>query len=695
MKKFKFLTENFLEQYNNKVAPFSQLGEFVYLRTYSRWDEDLKRRESWIETVARTVEYSVSLAAKHTQYLSLAYLQQEAEKFFDNMFNLRQFPSGRTMWVGGSEVSEKYPLGNFNCAFLVLDSWDKFQELFYLLMVGAGVGVRILPEDVKKLCAYRTDIETVMRKYSPVAKADRAEDTYSSISGDTMEIVIGDSKEGWTEALALYFRVITNFAYKRIKYVMFNFNSVRPKGEILHTFGGTASGHGSIQIMFTKIANVLKKAGGKLLPIDVLDIDNCIGENVVVGGVRRTAQMHLFSAHDTQVREAKTHLFTQDKAGNWSIDPAIAHRRMSNNSIFFEEKPTAIQFHEIMQSIKISGEPGFVNAEAARKRRPNFQGVNPCGEILLDDRQSCNLTTNVLTAFVKNGQIDWVALEEALRISTRIGMRMTLPTLEIPTWDETQKRDRLIGVSLTGYQDAVNACMYGESKVNIKAFKKALRLFLHSIVKDECVKYAAVLGIEVPLLATTLKPEGTQSQVAGGVSPGLHYSQAPWYIRRVRINAHDPLVKVCEELGYPIFNEVGETDENCTTKVIEFPVKAPVGPTKYDVGAIEQLEEYKEFMEDYVEHNASITIHVRPNEWDAVEAWVYENWEYVIGISFISLDDSFYQLLPYEAITEEEYEKRMIEMKPFDSSLLQKYEKREELLDIGTEGCETGACPVR
>ena len=448
--------------------------------------------------------------------------------------------------------------------------------------------------------------------------------------------------------------------------------------------------------MFTKIAEILKRGNGKLKPIDVLDIDNCIGENVVVGGVRRTAQMHLFSADDLEVRNAKNGLFTQDADGNWGLDTKIGHRRMSNNSIFFEEKPTRVQLQEIMKSIRVSGEPGFINAEAARKRRPNFQGVNPCGEILLDDRQSCNLTTNVLLAFVKDGVLDWDALESAMRLSTRAGMRMTLPTLEIPTWDETQKRDRLIGVSLTGYQDCVNAIMGPDaSLIDIRKFKRKLREFLFRIVKDESIKYAVILGIEPPLLATTIKPEGTQSQVAGGVSPGLHYSQSPFYIRRVRINAHDPLVKVCQELEFPMFNEVGETDETCTTKVVEFPVKSPAGRTKYDVSALEQLEEYKDFMGDYVEHNASITIHVRPNEWDEVEQWVYDNWDYIIGISFISLDDSFYQLLPYEAITEEEYNARAAVMKPFDASLLSKYETHEEELDIGNDGCETGACPVR
>ena len=128
---------------------------------------------------------------------------------------------------------------------------------------------------------------------------------------------------------------------------------------------------------------------------------------------------------------------------------------------------------------------------------------------------------------------------------------------------------------------------------------------------------------------------------------------------------------------------------------MEFPVKAPEGKTKYDVSALEQLENYKMFMENYVEHNCSITVHVRDHEWEEVEKWVWDNWDSVVAVSFLPLDDSFYELLPYEAIEKGEYEKRVNEMKPFIPSLISKFEKEETELDIGNDGCETGICPVR
>ena len=197
-----------------------------------------------------------------------------------------------------------------------------------------------------------------------------------------------------------------------------------------------------------------------------------------------------------------------------------------------------------------------------------------------------------------------------------------------------------------------------------------------------------------PLLVTTVKPEGTLSLLPT-VSSGVHYSHAPYYVRRVRISAEDPLCKVCEELGYPVFPEVGQTAEDCRTKVVEFPVKAPAGRVKADVSAIEQLENYRMFMEHYVDHNCSITVHVRDNEWDAVEDWVWEHWDDVVALSFLSYDDSFYELLPYEAITGEEYEERRQKMRPFNPSLISKYEHEETELDIGGPECANGVCPVR
>lgn len=683
----RILSDEFISRYKHKPNPMKQLGSFVFYRTYSRWLPDEKRREYWWETVRRAVEYNSSLVPT---------TKQEAEKLFDNIFNLRQFLSGRTFWVGGTEVASNYPMANYNCAFTVIDKFDKYKDIFYLLMVGSGVGLRVLKSDVQRLPKINTNFEVIHEDYTPVPKNLREDCTsVEFMHNSTAKITIGDSKEGWVQSLDFFLKILHSNEYRAIKTIIINYSHVRPKGERLKTFGGTASGHASLKNMFIKIDRVLKKRGSvsnevfaKLKPIDCLDIANIIGENVVVGGVRRTAEIVLIDADDPECIESKNNLYKQID-GQWIVDQDIIHRQMSNNSIYYQERPTRERLHWQIEQMRYSGEPGWVNEVAGAKRRPNMNGVNPCGEILLDSNGLCNLTTINVAAFVNHdGSLDRDGLFEAQKLSARAGYRMTCVDLEIPDWNYVQNRDKLLGCSLTGWQDMVNKV--GLSMEEQGELLKELRNVANSAAKS----YAEEIGENIPLLVTTVKPEGTLSQLPT-VSSGVHYSHSPYYIRRVRINADDPLSKVCEELGYPIFPEVGQELATCTTKVIEFPVKAPEGITKYDVSAIQQLLNYKMFMENYVDHNCSITIHVRPHEWEEVEQWVWDNWDDVVAVSFLALDDSFYQLLPYEAIDEEEYHKRVAEMKPFIPNLLSKYEKEETELDIGTEGCESGACPIR
>ena len=680
------LTDEFISKYSDTDDKMTDFGKFVYLRTYSRWLEEEGRREKWIETVRRAVEYNCSLIEGTTR--------EEAEKLFDNIFNLRQFLSGRTMFTGGTEVSKLFPTSNFNCAFTIIDNFKAFEDIFYLSMVGSGVGFRVLEEDVEKLPKVRTNVTLIDKNYEPVKKSKRQELTTTiQHSEDGLEIVVGDSKEGWTMALEIFLSIHHSNRYRKIKYVMINYDNIREIGEPLKTFGGTASGHSSLKIMFNKISKILSSGDTetkKLRTIDAMDIANIIAQNVVSGGVRRSAQICLFGANDKDIMSAKSNLFVQDENGNWNINKDIDHRQMSNNSILYLDRPTKEQIRWQIEQQRYSGEPGFLNKVAMDKRRPNANGANPCGEIILDSNGFCNLTTvNVMSFVNEDGTLDVEELLKAQRLSARAGYRMANIELELSDWDIIQRRDRLVGCSFTGWYDMVNAT--GMNKEEEKELMRKMR----SVIHEELEMYAKELGENAPLLATTIKPEGTLSCLPS-VSSGIHYAHAPYYVRRVRISAHDPLVKVCEELGYPVFAENGQDWETCTTKVVEFPLKSPNGKTKYDVSAIEQLENYKNSMENYTDHNTSITVSCREHEWDGVIDWLHENWDSVIGISFLPLDDSFYQLLPYESITEEEYNTRVQNMKPFDQDLLLKYEtSMMEDDDITDDACASGACPVR
>ncbi len=682
----RIISDEFASRYKHMPSPMNQLGSFVYYRTYSRWVPEELRREYWWETVRRSVEYNCSLVPTS---------KEEAEQLYKNVFEMKQFLSGRTFWVGSTDVSKHYPMSNFNCSFQVIDSFSAFRDVFYLLMVGSGVGIRVLQSDIAKLPPIRKDVEIIHESYTPMLKNLRQDSTALEFThNDTVKITIGDSKEGWVQSMEYFLRVHYSTEYRKINTIILNYDHVRSKGEKLQTFGGTASGHESMKNMFSKITKIISKAAKRdssdkttLEPIDCLDIANIIGENVVVGGVRRTAEIVLVDQDDKECIQAKSELYKKVDE-KWVMDPEIAHRQMSNNSIYYTRKPTREGLHWHLQQMRYSGEPGWVNEIAGKKRRPNFNGVNPCAEILLDSKGLCNLTSLNVMAFVDGGKLDKESLLDAQRLSARAGYRMTCTELEIPEWDAVQQRDKLLGCSITGWQDMVNACQFDipEQEEILRDLKNAARTAAEA--------YAEELGMEKPLLITTVKPEGTLSLLPV-VSSGVHFSHAPYFVRRIRISSDDPLVKVCEELGYPVFPEVGQTLENCTTKVVEFPVKAPEGKIKSDVSAVEQLEIYKMFMDNYVEHNCSITVHVRDEEWDAVEDWVFENWDDTVALSFLPFDDSFYELLPFEEITEEEYEKRVAVMKPFTPSLISKYEKEEVEFDIGNDGCEGGVCPVR
>lgn len=679
------LREEFLKSYPDFPSHMENLAKLVYYRTYSRWLPEEGRRETWKETCARAVEYNCSLAP------TSAY---EAQRLFDNMFNLKQFISGRSLWIGGSEASKKTKLANFNCSFVVIDSIKSLCDLFYLLMVGTGVGVRILPSDVNELPRFRQNVILHHQYNKHSTKQKGRENTYVETDGDMCIIHIGDSKEGWVDALKAYLLCLVN--QDAPSHVMLDYTEIRVKGATLSKFGGTASGYESIMDMFTKIHEVIQRGkysslpvNGRLRPIHCLDICNLIGQNVVVGGVRRTAEIAIVDPHDEECVHAKD-----------NIQPGMEHRYMSNNSIFQEEKPSREKIHELFNSIRNSGEPGIINVAEAKRRRADFAGVNPCAEILLPANAVCNLTTVNMVAFVdEQGNVDWDGLEQAFILSARAGYRMTCVDLELEGWNVAHHRDRLTGCSMTGWQDFI-AKMSNNTFVRAGG-KAGILKWLRNVVHEAGEDIASELKTPVPLLMTALKPEGSLSLVANGVSPGVHWQHSPYFIRRIRVNAHDPLALTAKELGWQIHPEVGQDMGTATTLVIDFPVHSPSEVTKADIPAVEQLKEYILFQKFYTDMNTSNTITVKPDEWEEVEDFVYNNWDDMLGVTFLELNSTYYPLMPYEECTKEEYEELKSKMKPFDPDLLNAMElstrnmgKEFEILDDRAE-CSQGVCPIR
>ena len=781
-----FISNDYVQNVvKNNPKPLNELGEFVYYRTYSRWLEHRGRRELWQETVKRAIEFNMALAYKHVKdmgyKINLKAMKKEAESLFKNVYETKQFLSGRTFWVGNAnpKINQEFVLGNFNCSFINITKWEDLGDLFYLLLVGTGVGFKSTKKMAAKMPKIRTNVNLLHSEYKPVPKEQRLEHTkLTRFENGFAKIYVGDSKEGWVESLREFLKILTDKEYEDIHTVKISYNSVRPQGERLKTFGGTASGHYPLKEMFEGFDNVLKnkidptlkpiktdeKGYGEIRPIHILDMGNLVGANVVIGGVRRTAEIFLFDADDYESMFAKygingiwgddafvrheairqlliengvevpeffdtlaikhydvyvgtdKHTFTDiNKAIAFANENGIEnyfpfaynagrplhHRRMSNNSVAFTNKPNKKLLDLIFEMLQFEGEPGFINLEEARRRRPNAEGLNPCAEILLDSYGVCNLTTVNLKAFVYEedgiNKLDVDGLLEAQRLSARVGLRMTLAELELPHWNKIQQRDRLLGTSVTGWQDAMTLVKYTQEDE-----KELLRL-MGSAAREEADKYAKELRVSSPLLVTTVKPEGTLSQVAGGVSSGLHHSHSPYYIRRIRINSVDPLAKVAIDLGWNVNPEVGtvgntyeEQMKNARTFVIDFPVESGAEKTKDDVTVKEQFDTYFNFQRYYTEHNTSNTITVRPEEWGEAEQIVYDNWDDFVGVSFLQLDGGTYQLAPYEKITKEEYIEMKSKMKPFDPKLLQNYEQSETTADLeNMESCESGVCPIR
>lgn len=803
MKQIK-LSERFLSKYPDFPTHMNAIGKFVYLRTYSRYLPELGRRETWKETVTRSVEYNVNLARKQaeTTNIPISYkeLKKEAEDWFDAQFNLKQFLSGRTLWVGGAEgdVAEKFPLGNFNCSFTTIEKWEDLADHFYLLLVGTGVGFKHTFKMADNIDPVRDDFIVTHKEYQDLySNGVRVDKTTLYESEGKASIWVGDSKEGWVEALRLFFQIITLSKYEHIKEINFVYDYVRPNGAKLHTFGGTASGHEPLKEMFTNIEKTIKNQIDptlappekaypnnpddhrvKLRPIHVLDFGNFLGNNVVVGGVRRTAEIFLidgmedmetifakyglngfwdeeaFQRHESIMAEAdrlgfnvpesarrageRKHGVTYtdgtparqfdskeeaeavaEETGGFYMYPmnlgtGFHHRRMSNNSVAFKRKPPREYLHFIFLMMKAEGEPAFINLEELALRRFRMLGIeptrkeledymeklgmNPCAEILLYTYGVCNLTTINVASFVHDGKLDFEGLLEAQARSARAGLRMTLVELELPHWAERQFTDRLLGLSLTGWKDAMGQLGFTRDE------EKSLLQMLKAVGREEADKYSRKLRVTAPLLTTTVKPEGTISQVAGGVSSGLHYAHSEYYVRRIRISANDPLAKAVQEhKGWVVNPEVGtpgdtreEQMENARTLVIDFPVYSGAKTTKDDVDVDQQFDTYFDFMDNYVEHNASNTIHVKPDEWERAESRVWSGWNDFVGVSFLAHDGGSYQLAPYEACTKEQYEALKEQMEDFDINKLAEYEiGATDELDIGQDGCESGICPVR
>ncbi len=624
------------------------LSEFVYYRSYAKWIDAESRRETWVETVDRYMNF---MRGKLGDKLK----ESEYKEIRETILKQESMPSMRLMQFAGP-AADRTNVCAYNCSFVAPSTIQDFAEILYILMCGTGVGFSVESNNIQSLPQIKT-------------QSGKKVSTY----------VVPDSKEGWADALALGMK--TWFSGEDIE---FDFSQLRPAGARLKTFGGKSSGPKPlIELLGFTRERILKRQGRHLRNIDAHDIICKIGECVVSGGVRRSALISLSDLDDAEMRDAKIGQFWVNEG----------QRMLANNSAVYNTKPTETEFLREWIALMESGagERGIFNRGSLYTSLPERRlaisknyigemGTNPCGEIILRSKQFCNLSEAVARA--EDTEED---LMRKIRVATILGTyQSTLTKFEYLSkeWKDNCQSERLLGVSITGQWDSKFA---RDEKVLQKLRKEAIRV--NKI-------YAKRFGINESTCITCVKPSGTVSQTVD-CSSGMHPRHAPYYIRRVRISATDALFKMLKDQGVPYYPEVGQSYENATTFVLEFPMKAPNGAIcKDDISAIEQLEHWKIVKLNYTEHNPSVTISVGDDEWIKVAHWLYQNWDIIGGLSFLPRTNYVYQLAPYEAIDEKKFNELNAKMPEIDFSKIVIYEKIDETEVKKELACVSGTCDI-
>ena len=625
----------------------SPYSEYIFYQFYSRWVSELGRRETWVETIDRYMTYmKENLGNK----LSL----KEYEEVRQAILNQDICPSMRLLWSAGKACRQSN-VWAYNCSYIAPTCPQDLGEIMYISMCGAGLGFAVEWENVQQFPQIKKQT-----KERPIVH------------------VIQDSKEGWADAFVLGLK-----AWFDGRDVKFDYGIIRPAGARLETAGGRASGPQPLMdLMEFAKRKILAKQGRRLSNLDMHDIICQIGLIVVAGGVRRSALISLSELEDMEMRDAKRGQFYLTEG----------QRSMANNSAVYNAKPSAEEFLDEWTALvkSRSGERGIFNRGGLERQLPARRwamlkderqiGLNPCGEIYLRSRQFCNLTSIVIRP-----KDTLATLKKKMELATLLGTyQSTLTNFGYLSkkWKENCEEERLLGVSLTGYYD--NPIIRDDKVLDL--------LRLDSIETNK--KYAKRFGINPSTAITCVKPHGNSGQLLG-VGSGMHPWYAPYFIRRVRISHTDTLLQMARDQGVPCLPEVGQSAESATTFVLEFPIKAPEGAIfKDQVSALDLIKEWKRLKEHFVEHNPSATIYISPDEWITVGNFVYENWDWIGGLSFLPRSEHVYQLAPYEAITKEEYERRAKAIGKIDFSKLSQYEVADNTTGAKEFACVSGVCEI-
>lgn len=638
------LDDAFVEGYRN-VNPdfgFNGLGLLTYYRTYSRLKPD-GTNEQWFETVRRVVEGCYSLQKEHILHNELGWnddkAQKSAQEMYKRMFEMKFLPPGRMLWAMGTPIVHERKIGQalFNCAFISTDKIDRslkesakpFMFMMDMSMVGVGVGF---------------DVEGagLIEVHAPSKKQEK--------------FVIPDTREGWVESLELllcsYFS--KNFG-TRGNTVVFDYSDVRGPGLPIKGFGGISSGPEPLRKMHEQITNILDSLDGKKITITAItDIMNLIGQCVVAGNVRRTAQIVLGPADNKEYRKLKDYRWNSESG---QYEGSMAHRASwgwaSNNSVIVNEKS---DFSEIGSQTAINGEPGYVFLDNIRKfsrlcdpadyKDKKVKGTNPCSEQSLESAEMCCL----IESFPSRAESKEDYLR-TLKFAYLLGKTATLVNTTWPETNRVQKRNRRIGTSVTGVTNFLD-------KNSLNTLKEWLEDGYKEIQKwDEM--YSSWLCVPKSIKTTSVKPSGTVSLLAG-VNPGCHFAEFEYYIRRVRVAKNSALIPAIKESGLHIEDDVVDS----SSYVVEFPIHNE-GKNISQTNIWEQVSLAVFLQKYWADNQVSCTVTFRQDEANQIPV-VLDYFKYDLkSISFLpKLELGAYAQMPYEAISKEKYEKLMKGVKP-------------------------------
>ena len=664
----------------NNRQQFSTRANVVTRRTYNRPKDD-GTFETWDETVNRVISHQEWLWERAKGKPLASNELAELEELRELMLDRKATVSGRTLWLGGTDVSKNREASQFNCSFGRVETVHDVVDAFWLLLQGCGVGfepvVGTLNGFVKPV-----ELETIRsKKVAGDGKGYERNQTkvYDRDGKKVWHLTVGDSAEAWAKAIGKIMAL-----KEAVDVMVIDFSEVRAAGIRLKGYGWISSGDETISVAFSKIIAMMNRKAGQLLTrIDILDLLNHLGTTL---SSRRSAEIALMPVTDTEIDD-----FISAKKDFWLYDNA--HRQQSNNSIVFHAKPTTWELRYIFDKMVEAGgsEPGFINAEAAKKRAPWFKGVNPCAEIMLGNKSFCNLVEIDWGKFIT----DFGGLQRAVYVAGRANYRQTCVDLDDGvlqrSWHELNEFLRLCGVGATGIVKFIDAHKGYNNLVDmVKVLRSAAQKGAHDMADD--------LGLPRAKAVTTVKPSGTLSKIMD-TTEGVHKPLGKYIFNNVTFSKHDEIIPTLRASGYKVIDKPFESD----SVLVTFPVAYE--DVKFDVvdgkevnveSAIEQLERYKFMMDNYVDHNCSVTISYDPSEIEAIVGWILENWDSYVGVSFIyrndptkTAEDLGYAYLPQEVVTKEKYYDYVNTLQPVDLTALGTTD------DLSDEACATGACPIR